>query len=254
MADQWTGGQASSGERWNVNLPAVVGVVFVFLLGVVIWVVASSGDDGGDAIQSVESSTTPAPTLAPVTSPPPTTTPPPLPSTTPAPGVDPTAAPSTPAPTAAPTAPPATAPPVTAATTTVATTTTVAASTSSTSSTSTTRAPDGSGDLGVEGHPIRRPECNGDYITVIASAVGDDATGAGLEIVLDQYPGSSYLRTDVTCPSLAQSVEGEPVYVVYFGPFERDAEACGARADGPEGAYVRRLSDDLEPNHSVACA
>jgi serine/threonine-protein kinase len=248
MADQWTGGQASSGERWNVNLPAVVGVVFVFLLGVVIWVVASSGDDGGDAIRSVESSTTPAPTPAPPTTPPPTTTPPPLPSTTPAPSIVP-AAPSTPAPTpvptAAPTAPAATVPPPTAA---PAPTTTIA-----TSSTSTTRAPDGSGDLGVEGHPIRRPECNGDYITVIASAVGDDASGPGLGIVLDQYPGSNYLRTDVTCPSLTQSVDGEPVYVVYFGPFDRDVEACGARADGPDGAYVRRLSDDLEPNHSVTC-
>jgi hypothetical protein len=249
MADQWTGGQASSGERWNVNLPAVVGVVFAFLLGVVIWVVATSGDDGEDAIRSIQSSTTPAPTVAPPTTPPPTTTPPPLPSTTPAPSIAP-GAPSTPAPTAAPTAPPATAPAATAA---PAPTTTTAA-TSSTSSTSTTPAPDGSGDLGVEGHPIRRPECNGDYITVIASAVGDDATGPGLGIVLDQYPGSNYLRTDVTCPSLTQSVEGEPVYVVYFGPFDRDAEACGARADGPEGAYVRRLSDDLEPNHTVACA
>src|SRR5688572_17164475 len=28
MADQWTGGQYGPGERWNVNLPAVVGVVF----------------------------------------------------------------------------------------------------------------------------------------------------------------------------------------------------------------------------------
>lgn len=252
MADQWHGGQASSGERWNVNLPAVVGVVFVFLIGVVIWVVASSGDDGGDAIQSVDTGVTTAPTVAPVTTPPPTTTPPPMPSTTPAPGVT-----SAPAPTVASTAPPATPaptqPPATQPPDTTTTTSSTVAPTSSTTTTSTIPPPDGAGDLGVEGHPIRRPACDGSYITVIASAVGDDATPAGLGIVLDQYDGSSYLRTDLTCPSLTQSVEGEPVYVVYFGPFNRDSQACAARDDGPEGAYVRRLSRDLDPTHTVAC-
>ena len=48
MADQWSGGQSGPGERWNVNLPAVIGVVFVFLVGVIVWVVVASGsgDDG----------------------------------------------------------------------------------------------------------------------------------------------------------------------------------------------------------------
>src|SRR5262245_63336748 len=45
MADQWNGGQSGPGERWNVNLPAVIGVVFVFLVGVIVWVIASSGGD-----------------------------------------------------------------------------------------------------------------------------------------------------------------------------------------------------------------
>ena len=31
-------------------MPAVIGVVFVFLVGVVIWVIASSGDDDGNPV------------------------------------------------------------------------------------------------------------------------------------------------------------------------------------------------------------
>ena len=61
------GNAPDPGERWNVNLPAVAGVVFVFLVGVVIWVVARSG--GTDSIQSSDSSTT---SLAPVPTPAPT--------------------------------------------------------------------------------------------------------------------------------------------------------------------------------------
>ena len=50
MADQWNGGQSGPGERWNVNLPAVIGVVFVFLVGVIVWVIAASGGDEDGAI------------------------------------------------------------------------------------------------------------------------------------------------------------------------------------------------------------
>ena len=88
---------------------------------------------------------------------------------------------------------------------------------------------------------------------MLASAVGNDASAAGVEAVLDRYDGSSYLRTDRTCPSLTQAVDGEPIYVVYFGPFPTDGEACAAVDDGPDGAYVRRLSNDLDPTHSVSC-
>ena len=71
--------------------------------------------------------------------------------------------------------------------------------------------------------------------------------------MLDAYPGSSYLRTDQTCPSLNQSIDGAPIYVVYFGPFAFASDACAARADGTEGAYARRLSNDVGPNHGVSC-
>ena len=101
---------------------------------------------------------------------------------------------------------------------------------------------------------MQQPPCDGSYITVLASPIGSQATAAGVGAVLEQYPSSNYLRTDQTCPSLTQSSGGQPIYVIFFGPFAFDSDACAARADGPDGAYARRLSDELGPDHSVACA
>ena len=225
-----------TGERWNVNMPAVVGVVFAFLVGVIAWVVISSGgEDPGDATADT---TTTAATVAATTAPPAdtgvtgTTTPAPMPdlSATTAP-MPPTTAPVPP--TAPPTNPPTSPPPPTTA----------------------PGAEPGAplGDLAIAGRPMQSPPCNDSYITILASAVGDQATAAGLTNVLDAYPGSSYLRTDQTCPSLNPDVDGAPIYVVYFGPFIVASDACVARADGPEGAYARQLSEDLGPNHTVDC-
>jgi hypothetical protein len=146
--------------------------------------------------------------------------------------------------TGAPTAPPVPAPTAAPATVAPATEAPVPAPT----------AAPGNGDLGVPGHPIQRPACDGGYITVLASAVGAEATPDALGGVLDQYGGSSYLRTDQTCSSLTPTKDGQPIYVVYLGPFPVDADACQARAQGPSGSYVRRLSNDLAPSHSVTCA
>ena len=101
---------------------------------------------------------------------------------------------------------------------------------------------------------MRQPPCDGAYITVLASPIGDQATAVGVAAVLDQYEGSNYLRTDQTCPSLTPDIDGEPIYVVYLGPFAVASDACSARSSGPEGAYARVLSDELGPDHSVDCA
>ncbi|MCB0965921.1 MAG: hypothetical protein KDB37_03720 [Ilumatobacter sp.] len=231
-------------ERWNVNMPAVIGVVFVFLIGVIIWVITSTGGDDSVATDTVpSSSSTTDVTTTTSSSVPGTTSPAPMPVLT---TVAPTT-PATPAPTAAPTAPPApTQPPTTAAPTT---TTTPTPPTSSPDS-----EPDAvPGDLGIDDYPMQQPACDGSYITIIASAVGDQATAAGIENVLDTYDGSNYLRTDQTCPSLNPSVDGKPIYVVYFGPFPFAADACAARSEGTEGSYARQLSNDLPPTHTVAC-
>jgi cytoskeletal protein RodZ len=258
MADQWSGGQSGPGERWNVNLPAVIGVVFVFLVGVIVWVVVASAsdDDGalpGESVPSIPTSTIPTSTAAP------TTTPLPMPSTT---LVAPTAPPTTAPATAPPTVPVATAPPTLVAPTappTAAPTqppTTVAQTTlapAPTTTRPTTTVPASSVDLGVPGHPITQPPCDGGYITVLGSAIGDQATADSMEAVLNQYAGSHYLRTDVTCSSLTPTSNGQPIYVVYYGPFATDREACAARSQGPKDSYVRRLSNDIPPTHTVKC-
>lgn len=229
---------SSAGERWNINMPAVIGVVFVFLLGVVVWVVATSGDDDGAAPGSTVPVTASPPTASTGDTVTGTTTPAPMPSTTP---------PPTPATSTAPSTVPPTVPPTTPAPTEPAETTTP---------TTAPGAADGAvpGDLGVAGRPMQQPPCDGGFITVLASAIGGQATAASVGAVLDDYPGSNYLRTDQTCPSLNPDVDGEPIYVVYLGPFAVDSDACAARSEGPEGSYARQLSDDVGPEHSVDCA
>ena len=222
-----------AGERWNVNMPAVIGIVFVFLVAVIVWVVvsSSSGDDSAATPTTTQSSPTTVAGGGPAvdTSVPPTTTPAPMPdasaittapTSTPTTTLTSTTAPPPPPATTAPGADPDTVP----------------------------------GDLAVAGHAMQRPGCDDSFITVIASAIGEQATAVGIANVLDAYPGSSYLRTDQTCPSLTQSIDGAPIYVVYFGPFAFASDACAARAEGTEGAYARRLSNDVGPNHGVSCA
>ena len=72
-------------------------------------------------------------------------------------------------------------------------------------------------------------------------------------------PCSTATAAAATCAPIRRarrsrpSKDGEPIYVVYLGPFPVDADACRARSQGPSGAYVRRLSNDLAPSHSVTC-
>jgi hypothetical protein len=238
-----TTGSGGSGERWNVNLPAVIGVVFVFLVGVIVWVIVSGGDDDEPGATSQETTTTIA--SAPE-------------------GGEPTAATTTPASTADPTAPTtattgATTVPETTTTTSTTTTTTAPAPTAPATTAPVTTAPGAEpgavpGDLAIPGRPMQRPECDGSFITILASAVGAQATADGIAAILDGFPGSEYLRTDQTCSSLRPDVGGEPIYVVYFGPFVFDTDACAARAEGPEGAYAKQLSNDVPPDQVVNCA
>lgn len=224
-------------------MPAVIGVVFVFLVGVVVWVVATSGGGGEQAGGTV---VTAPPTS---TSTPPTLSPTPLPATT-TPGTDPasTTSSTTPATTTTTTTTPTTTP----------TTSTVPATTvppTPAPATTAAGAADDAvpGDLAIPDRPMSRPPCDGGFITVLASPIGDQATPDAVSAVLDRYPGSDYLRTDQTCPSLSPSSGGQPIYVIYLGPFAVASDACAARADGPEDAYARALSDELDPDHTVDC-
>lgn len=267
--EQW--GERPPGERWSFNLPLAIGVVFVFLVGVVAWVIASSDGDGDTLAEASTTSsslvvTTTSTSLAPpmTASPipgitlvtvPPTTTLVPI-ATVPAtaPITVPITAPVT-APVTLPITVPATPPPVTPA---PAPTTTTTAPPPTLAPVTPTTAPGSSagavpGDLGIDGHPMSRPACDDKAITIVASAIGEQATAASIEALLEEYD-AEYLRTDQTCPSLTQSSGGKPIYVVYLGPFGADQAACQARSQGPQGSYVRRLSNTLSPDHFVSCS
>ena len=229
-----TTGSGGSGERWNVNLPAVIGVVFVFLVGVIVWVIVSGGDDDEPGAAPDETTTTVV--------------------TVPDEG--------TVAVTTTPAMPDATSTVPETTTTVPETTTTVPEPTTTvpepTTTVPVTTAPGAEpdavpGDLAIPGRPMQRPGCDGSFITILASAVGAQATADGIAAILDEFPGSEYLRTDQTCSSLRPDVDGEPIYVVYFGPFVFDTDACQARAGGPEGAYAKQLSNDVAPDQVVNC-
>lgn len=216
-------------------MPAVIGVAVVFIVAVAAWVIASRLGDG---------STQPAPTIPP----------PSLVTTAPTASGSTTAVPST---VPDPTVSDATSPvplPSNVPTQGSGNTTSVAprpAPTSTVGATTTTGAAvgegqsGGPGDLGVSGHPIQQPTCEGAFITVVASVVGeDDAARFSVSQQLDAYPDSNYLRTDTSCSSFRQNVDGKPIYVVYLGPFAQPGDACAARPNS--NTYVKRLTNDSD--------
>jgi actin-like ATPase involved in cell morphogenesis len=210
---------AGTGGGRGRMVSVIAGVVAVAAVGVVAFA-AFGGGDSDSATGTTEAVT--VPTSVAGTTVPPTTL---APVTTPVPTTVPpatTLAPTTVAPvtTPAPTVPPVTTVP---------------------------------GDLGLA-TVMTRPECDDQNITVVASLFTPALYRAEVSAKLAEFPGSEYLRTAVTCPSLrAQFTNGEDIYVVYFGPFARSSEACDARAFGAGDAYVKSLSWNLPPNHEVSC-
>jgi hypothetical protein len=108
------------------------------------------------------------------------------------------------------------------------------------------------GDLGIPGVPMTQPPCDGQYVTVLASA--KNTTAAAMQRDLESFPGSHYLRTDQTCPSLnSPASDGAPLYRIYAGPYADAAQACAARSMSTHGSFVKRLSTTDPPSHVVTC-
>jgi hypothetical protein len=119
--------------------------------------------------------------------------------------------------------------------------------------TPTTTAASDSGDLRLS-QPIANRDCDKSMIVVLFSSITPGAYKAEIAQKLQQFPGSKYLRTDRSCRSLVQSVNGNPVYAVY-----RDSTTDGvcsdiarAAAEGASGPTGRRLDgsdpDDAKPS------
>lgn len=128
---------------------------------------------------------------------------------------------------------------------------TTGATTPTTTGTTVTDANAGTpeGDLGIPGYDMVVPTCDDQYITVLYSAIEPGAYEEQVASNLDAYPNSNYLRTDQSCPSLRQEIEGNPIYAVFYGPFETAGEACDALAD--ENSYVRLLSETTPPGEAT---
>jgi len=77
----------------------------------------------------------------------------------------------------------------------------------------------------VEGYEMAQPPCDGSWIAIVNSAASSTVIKA-----LRGFSGSQYMRNDITCNSLNPVVPsgrraGEPLFVVFYGPFVSAREA-----------------------------
>jgi serine/threonine protein kinase len=96
------------------------------------------------------------------------------------------------------------------------------------------------GDLGLS-TPMSVPPCDGSFVIILTSAITPGGYEREIDTALRAWPGSSYLRTDQTCPSLRPDVDGNPIYATFYGPFVTKAAACRERNALGGEAYVRVL-------------
>ncbi|WP_312870586.1 serine/threonine-protein kinase [Gordonia asplenii] len=118
--------------------------------------------------------------------------------------------------------------------------TATASTTSTPTTTSPVRAARGVGDLGLP-TPITRPTCDGTYAAFVYNATAPGAYASEIAAALAQHPGASYLRTDQSCSSLRQALNGNPIYAVYF-PGDL-ATVCAIKARIGGHTYARRLDN-----------
>lgn len=71
--------------------------------------------------------------------------------------------------------------------------------------------------------------------------------------MLGHNPGSQYLRTDQSCPSLRQSKDGNPIYAVYRLAGRTQGEVCAAVRAAGSGAYGKWLDYTTDPDYVIPC-
>lgn len=115
----------------------------------------------------------------------------------------------------------------------------------------------GDTDLGLS-VPMSYPRCDGSGIVVLGNVVPprrswQDAA-AGVQRLLEDHPGASYLRTDNACPSLRQADEaGNPIYAVFRVAGRSKSEVCAAvRAAGGD-AYGKWLDTATPATYIIPC-
>lgn len=100
----------------------------------------------------------------------------------------------------------------------------------------------------IDDTPLALPLCDGSYISIVMSTSGEGASK-----YVRATPGASYLRTDITCPSLnpffsSGSLRGQPIYSVFYGPFQSRYQAQQQCLDlghtSKSNCYVAPLTSD----------
>ena len=108
-------------------------------------------------------------------------------------------------------------------------------------------------DLGLD-VPLSRPACDGTGIVILDSATTPGQYRQDVARGLANNPGASYLRTDLSCPSLRQqSDDGNPIYAVYRPSGTTKQELCAAVSAAGPGTYGRWLDTTSDPDVPVEC-
>ena len=109
------------------------------------------------------------------------------------------------------------------------------------------------GDLGLP-TPISSPACNGQGIVVLGNVTTPGEYAAGVQRLLDDHPGASYLRTDQSCPSLRRADEhGNAIYAVYRPAGMTLSSVCAAVRAAGTGAYGKWLNFTTDPSDFETC-
>ena len=108
------------------------------------------------------------------------------------------------------------------------------------------------GDLNVS-VPMSRPPCDGTGIVVLGSVTTPGQYAEGVQRLLNANPGASYLRTDQSCPSLRQTLAGNPIYAVYRVAGRSPDALCDAVRGAGGGAYGKWLDTTTPPEKMITC-
>lgn len=109
-----------------------------------------------------------------------------------------------------------------------------------------------SGDLGLS-VPMSRPACDASAAVFLFASTTPGAYEAEIQDALNRFPGSSYLRTDQSCPSLVQASNGNPIYAVYRLAGNTEASACAAVRSAGGGVYARWLDNSSPETSRIDC-
>jgi hypothetical protein len=102
------------------------------------------------------------------------------------------------------------------------------------------------------GAPFENIGCTGEYLLLLRSSGDPSAYESTLTDAISWTSDAKYLRTNQSCGTFNQEVDGNDIYAAYEGPYSTLAEVCQARLDvGQAEAVPRRL--DMASEHRSFC-